>query len=113
MKWLKNLLSDENSLREPTADERYRALELTVVEQRGHLSERATQIKRLEEKLAGIEANGGYGYRQQHFEWLNKESLRLSHLVREYSENNEKLNAENLELTQKLKAAKSRKKNNE
>lgn len=111
MKWLKNLLSD--TLPEATLEERYRVLEMTVVEQRGHLSERATQIKRLEEKLAGIEANGGYGYRQQHLEWLNKESLRLSHLVREYSENNEKLNAENLELTEKLKAARSRKKNNE
>ena len=113
MKWLKDLLNDNESLREPTLEERCRALELTVVEQRGHLSERATQIKRLEEKLAGIEANGGYGYRQQHLDWLNKETLRLSHMVREYAENNEKLNAENLELTEKLKAAKSRKKNNE
>jgi hypothetical protein len=86
---------------------------MTVAEQRGHLAERATQIKRLEEKLAGIEANGGYGYRHQHLEWLNKETLRLSHMVRELSENNEKLNTANLELTEKLKAAKSRKKNNE
>jgi hypothetical protein len=112
MKWLKNLLSD-NSLREPTPEDRIQCLEMTVAEQRGHLAERATQIKRLEAKLEGIEANGGYGYRQQHFEWLNKETLRLSHMVRELSENNEKLNSENMELTEALKKAKSRKKNNE
>ena len=112
MQWLKEFFNDgPNGI--PPLEEHCSALELENAEQRGMIIEKDSLIAKLEEKLASIEANGGYGYRQQHFEWLNKESLRLSHLCREFSQNNEKLHAENMELTEALKKAKSRKKTNE
>lgn len=72
----------------------------------GILEEREKTIIDKEAMIAEMTKNGGYGYRAQHFEFLNKEVLRLGGLVRELSQNNEKLHKENMELTASLKKKK-------
>jgi hypothetical protein len=65
----------------------------------GILEEREKTLADKEAVIVEMMKNGGYGYRAQHIEFLNKEVLRLGGLCRELSQNNEKLNAENMELS--------------
>jgi len=65
----------------------------------GILEEREKTIKDKDGVIADMQKNGGYGYRAQHIEFLNKEVLRLGDMCRELSRNNEKLHAENMELS--------------
>jgi hypothetical protein len=72
----------------------------------GVLEEREKTIAVKEATIEEMMKNGGYGYRAQHIECLNKEVLRLGDLCRELSNNNEKLHQENMELTASLKKKK-------
>jgi hypothetical protein len=69
----------------------------------GVLEEREKTIADKEATIVEMMKNGGYGYRAQHLEFLNKEVIRLGELCRELSNNNEKLHKENMELTAKKK----------
>jgi hypothetical protein len=72
----------------------------------GVLEEREKTIADKEATIVEMMKNGGYGYRAQHIEFLNKEVLRLGDLCRELSNNNEKLHQENMELTASSKKKK-------
>jgi hypothetical protein len=65
----------------------------------GVLEERENTIKDKDAVIMEMMKNGGYGYRAQHLEWLNKEVIRLGKLVQELCKNNEKLHEENMELS--------------
>jgi hypothetical protein len=110
--WLSECFTDEGA----TSSEQDKNLlnaQLIIASQGQAIKDRDDRIKSLEKKAEEMNANGGYGYRAQHFEWLNKETLRLSHLVRELSQNNEKLNQHNMELEMQVKKPKKKKNENE
>lgn len=86
------MFSDDNS---PSESD----MRLAYAKLCGVLEERDKSLKEAEAKIAEMFKNGGYGYRAQHLEWLNKEVLRLGDMCRELSQNNEKLHSENMELS--------------
>lgn len=116
MQSLKNWLNDFFADDEHSNDElknRLRESEIIIVQQRAAINEKQIQVSNLEKKLEDISVNGGYGYRAQHIEHLNKEVLRLGNLCRELSENNEKLNNENMKLEFGSRKSKKKKNDNE
>lgn len=73
-------------------------LQIVISEQRLMLTQRAKEIEALQNRIDSMKVQLVPSYTEQHFNWANKEMIRLGNMVREYSENNELLNVDNMKL---------------
>ncbi len=73
-------------------------LQIVISEQRLMLTHRAKEIEALQNRIDSMKVQLVPSYTEQHFNWANKEMIRLGNMVREYSENNELLNVDNMKL---------------